>query len=148
MACFYHPNREATAVCNTCGKSLCTECGSLFQPPICVTCASEYADSVKSEMIKSIVISVILMVVGVLVTMNPIGFLLAGIPYGWKVLNRITPAMFLWLPLVGWLIYFLIKLIVAYVIGMVALPVKLYQWITELSKVKKLQADITNYTGA
>ena len=145
MACFYHQNRETTAVCNTCGKALCTECGSHFQPPTCVHCATDYAENVKSEMKKSIIMSVVLMIVGVIVTSNPLGFLLAGIPYGWSALNRITPAIFLWMPIVGWVIYFVIKLVIAYVIGIVALPIKLYQWINELSKVKKLQEDIANY---
>ena len=144
MACFYHQDRVATAVCNTCGKALCTECGSRFQPPTCMECAEDYAENVKSEMKKNIIISVVLMVVGIIVTMNPLGFLLAGIPWGWSALNKITPAIFLWLPLIGWVIYFLIKLIIAYVIGIVALPVKLYQWTKELSKIKKLQEDIAN----
>ena len=147
MSCYYHADRPATVVCNQCGKSLCTECGSAFQPPTCIDCAANYAQTVKSEMIKSIVISVVLMIVGIVITHNPLGFLLAGVPYGWALLNRITPSMFLWLPLMGWVFYFVIKLFIAYIIGIVALPIKLYQWISELSRVKKMQDSINHKTA-
>ncbi len=93
-------------------------------------------------MIKNIAISVILMIVGIVVIKNPAGILLAGIPYGWAILNRITPSMFLWLSWVGWLIYFGLKLLLAYTIGIVALPFKLFRWISELVNVNKILQSI------
>jgi hypothetical protein len=36
---------------------------------------------------------------------------------GWKTLNRITPAVFLFLPLLGWVVYFIIKLVLALLCG-------------------------------
>ncbi|MBE6768835.1 MAG: hypothetical protein E7549_08010 [Ruminococcaceae bacterium] len=79
--------------------------------------------------------SVLLMLVGIFVIKSPAGILLAGIPYGWAILNAITPSMFLWLSWVGWIIYFLIKLLLAYFIGLIALPIKLIKWIIELSSI-------------
>lgn len=138
MPCFYHIEREATVSCNTCGKLLCSKCGGLFQPPTCRSCAEEYAQSVRREMITSISVSVILMFVGIFAIGSIEGILLAGIPYGWSVLNKIQPSMFLWLTWVGWLVYFFIKLILAYVIGLVALPIKLIKWIKELRETNRL----------
>lgn len=145
MPCYYHNDRPATATCSRCGKSLCTECASNFQPPICSSCVQEHAAEIKSEMFRSIGISVVLMIVGIAVIQNPLGILLAGIPYGWAFLTSITPKMFIWMPLVGWLIYFAVKFILAYIVGIVALPIKLYKWISELNKAKQLTDSIDNH---
>lgn len=128
--------------CTRCGRQLTVEEDQAFNPPTCMNCAREHVSTVKSEMIKNIVISVVLMIVGIVVIRNPLGILLAGIPYGWSALNKITPAMFLWMSWVGWLIYFAIKLIVSYFIGIFALPYKLFQWISEIVKVKNLEKSI------
>ena len=128
--------------CTRCGRQLTVEEDQAFNPPTCMNCAREHVSTVKSEMIKNIAISVVLMIVGIVVIRNPLGILLAGIPYGWSALNKITPAMFLWMSWVGWLIYFSIKLVVSYFIGLVALPIKLFQWISEIVKVKKLEKSI------
>lgn len=47
---------------------------------------------------------------------------LAGIYFGWKGLSKIQPAMFIWMPIVGWLIYLLVKLFLSACIGIFILP--------------------------
>lgn len=128
--------------CSKCGRQLTMEEDAAFHPPTCMECARVQVATVKKEMIINIAISVVLMIVGIVVIKNPLGFLLAGIPYGWSILNKITPAMFLWMSWLGWIIYFLIKLVIAYFIGIVALPIKLFQWISEIIKVKSLEKNI------
>ena len=125
--------------CTRCGRQLTVEEDQAFNPPTCMNCAREHVATVKSGMVKNIAISVVLMIVAIVIIRNPLGILLAGIPYGWSALNKITPAMFLWMSWVGWLIYFAIKLIISYFIGLVALPIKLFQWISEIVKVKNLE---------
>ena len=128
--------------CSICGRQLTIKEDQAFNPPTCMNCAREQAEKIKKEMITSIIISVVLMVAGIFLIRNPLGFLLAGIPYGWALLNKITPNIFLWMPIVGWIIYFFVKLLLAYLIGIVALPIKLYQWIKELVRVNKLSKTI------
>ncbi len=41
---------------------------------------------------------------------------------GWRVINMIQPSMFIWMPLVGWIIYFVIKFIIAYFVGLFVAP--------------------------
>lgn len=137
MACYKHRDRDGIAQCNDCGRLLCEECADTFTPPLCVGCAGERASAIKGELIKNIAISVVLMVVGIIVIKHPLGILLAGIPYGWAILNSITPSMFLWMSWVGWLIYFFIKLLLAYAIGLVALPIKIIKWIVELKLINR-----------
>lgn len=132
--------------CSICGRQLTMKEDESFNPPTCMKCAKEQADKCKKEMIISIVISVVLMIVGIVFTKHPLGFLLAGIPYGWAWLTKITPSVFLWMPIVGWVIYFFVKLFLSYIVGIVALPVKLYQWISEIVRVNKLSKSIESST--
>ncbi len=67
--------------CTRCGRQLTMEEDSAFNQPTCMNCAREHVATVKSEMIKNIVISVVLMIVGIVLIRNPLGILLAGIPY-------------------------------------------------------------------
>lgn len=128
--------------CSKCGRQLTMEEDAAFHPPTCMSCAREHVSTIKTEMIKNIAISVVLMIVGIVVIKNPAGVLLAGIPYGWSFLNKITPAMFVWMSWIGWAVYFLVKLIIAYFVGLIALPIKLFQWISEIVKVKQLEKNI------
>lgn len=41
---------------------------------------------------------------------------------GWKAITMIQPSMFIWMPLVGWIIYFVIKFIIAYFVGLFVAP--------------------------
>lgn len=128
--------------CSKCGRQLTMEEDAAFHPPTCMSCARKHVSTIKTEMIKNIAISVVLMIVGIVVIKNPAGVLLAGIPYGWSFLNKITPAMFVWMSWIGWAVYFLVKLIIAYFVGLIALPIKLFQWISEIVKVKQLEKNI------
>ena len=42
--------------------------------------------------------------------------------FGWKALNRITPDIFLWMPLIGWVIYYVVKFILSIIVGMFVAP--------------------------
>lgn len=37
--------------------------------------------------------------------------------FGWKALNKITPEVFLWMPLASWLVYFVVKGVLSVLIG-------------------------------
>lgn len=49
----------------------------------------------------------------------------AGTPCGWRALSSMQPRMFLFLPIIGWLIYFGIKLFLSYWIGYIAMPMQI-----------------------
>lgn len=138
MGCCIHADQTQVTVCTQCGRGLCERCADKISPPLCADCARSYSQSIKMEMIKNIAISVVLMIIGIIVIKSPGGVLLAGIPYGWLILNKMTPNMFIWMSWIGWIVYFLIKLVLAYIIGVPALAFKLFRWITELVRVNKL----------
>lgn len=141
MDCYKH-QKVAVAQCSECGRGLCQECADKINPPLCPTCARNYSSSIKAEMTKNIVISVILMIIGVFVIQSPMGILLAGIPYGWALLNKMTPSMFLWLSWIGWIVYFIIKLVIAYVVGIPALIIKMIRWISDIRRANKLISSV------
>lgn len=41
MKCFNHPDREAVATCQKCGKGLCRECAEKYTPCLCDSCADQ-----------------------------------------------------------------------------------------------------------
>lgn len=41
MKCFNHPEREAVATCQKCGKGLCKECAEKYTPCMCDPCAAQ-----------------------------------------------------------------------------------------------------------
>lgn len=55
------------------------------------------------------------------------------IPFGWSALNKLTANIFLILPILGWIFYFMFKILLAFYIAPFACP------ITVLSKKKKIK---------
>ena len=50
---------------------------------------------------------------------------------GWRFLNRITPDMFLFMSITGWVIYFVVKFALAVLIGMFITPFYIARTISE-----------------
>ncbi len=56
---------------------------------------------------------------------NPVIVMIVMIPliiFGWRFINWITPSMFIWMSWTGWLIYFIIKLMVSVLLGAFIVP--------------------------
>lgn len=49
MKCFNHPDREAVATCQKCGKGLCRECAEKYTPCLCDTCAAQVKRSEQEQ---------------------------------------------------------------------------------------------------
>lgn len=53
---------------------------------------------------------------------------LIGAVMGWRLITFIQPAMFVWMPLMGWVIYFIIKFFISAIIGtFILVPINLSQ---------------------
>jgi hypothetical protein len=66
------------------------------------------------------------------------GYVMASIPSGWRALTRITPRVFLFLPLGGWVLYFVYKLAASATIGPFILPFKLRSLIRQMREADRL----------
>ena len=142
MNCNKHPNDIAVSQCRDCGKGLCFECTDKFSFPVCQGC---FSIRKKTDRRNALVEIGFTFLIGL-----PIGFLLGALtfdagnvdkslwtsPYfmmymsiglvpGWKTLNRVTPQVFLFLPIIGWVLYFLLKGVLSLFVGLVALPVRM-----------------------
>ena len=151
MKCINHPDRDAVANCQTCGKGLCQECAELIKPiPQCVPCFKNDLSAEKQEIIATLVKSslpgIILMVLSIVgmfaggeginvmsIIIAPLFFL--GIGFGWKALNRLTPNIFLFLPFIGWVIYFGLKIWLAWMIGIFVCPFMIYKSIKRMKEI-------------
>lgn len=146
MRCFYHPDRDAVAQCVDCGRGLCHECASKWNPPTCDGCGVSYAEIAKKRLalirgfgIAGIICGIIgcvitlvvssdsssfnpLVVVFAILMMPLFAYEYAAIPVGWAKLNKITSRMFLFLPILGWVIYFTIKFTLSGIVGIFTLP--------------------------
>lgn len=135
MKCVTHIHREAECYCYFCNQPICGECRDYLGA--CIYCAENTTRDVNRGYLKTIILSIctsligIYFVLGALVLGEVEGILVAlmimvccaGVPFGWATLTKITPNIFLILPLVGWVIYFYIKFIISFLIGwIVAIP--------------------------
>lgn len=50
--------------------------------------------------------------------------------FGWKALDKITPNIFLFMPIIGWVIYFIVKFILAFFVGFFVAPFQIAKMIT------------------
>lgn len=94
------------------------------------------------KLVKEVAISVGLFVAGFLffgAENISQAFFIACVPYGWGLLNKITPNIFLFMPIIGWLIYFIVKIALAAMIGVFALPFTLIKCIYGVVKAYQNQ---------
>jgi uncharacterized membrane protein YgdD (TMEM256/DUF423 family) len=140
MNCAGHPVVSAVAQCVSCSRGLCVTCADIYQPPMCGNCATQTAAHVQQDIRKEALVTAGLFALGALIGKSAAanagggldsiglvlfgGWLVAGIPYGWKALPGITPLAFIWMPLMGWLIYFWLKGSVATLVGIFIFPFK------------------------
>ena len=157
MKCYNHPNEDTVAQCQHCGKGLCEKCAQKWSSPICDDCQRNLIDeelaSVNSELRVYIIAAVVgAILVGAGSIPNGLGNGIAGIiwgaivfpmyPAGWKWLNHLTDYfVFLGTP-VFWLIYLIIKLVLSAIVGIVALPYRLFT----IYRRRKALAELRAYT--
>jgi len=159
MNCFYHNGQPAVAQCTDCGKHLCRACASNFQVPLCKDCAKVRNASQRKKAIEHLFVLVIGLTLGIgygiwtyhhpsgiefdLITCviggAIAGITVVGIPTGWRALSRITPNIFLFLPLIGWVIYFLIKGLLSVAVGLILFPINTVKGIVLYIKAEKME---------
>lgn len=152
MKCHKHHDRDAVSQCVDCGKALCPDCTNRWSIPICDNCTYTRAGNDKNEVIKKILFMIPLFVLGFWYTSDQasfderlvLGYMLAGLPWGWSFLNRITPNIFLFLPIFGWIIYFALKIIFSLLIGGFILPYKLFMSFRNYQNAQQIQGIIKN----
>lgn len=156
MNCFYHPNEQAVATCPQCGKGLCAACAQKWPQSVCDNCAQEnitlHIANRKKPLVTSIVILAVSLAIGLIMSIAEGDFSMMNIVFaglgvvlivnGWSVLTKIQPSMFLFLPIIGWVIYFVIKALISYFVGIVAFPLNIYHYFRDKKDAEELQSRI------
>lgn len=160
MNCFNHPTEPAVASCQDCHKGLCPDCTSRYTVPICESCNRKRIASDKKviliELVITLVVGLAFMVfAGNSVHSNPSEsfsgfsqlFTYVGIMYmgcsivaDWKTLTAITPNIFLFLPILGWVFFFIVKLFVSMFIGPWMLPIRWFRHIMRWRELNQIEA--------
>ena len=98
---------------------------------MCRNCIEKAKSEKRALLIRSIAIFAIVFVLCLSAPGAPffvalfVAYGVAGTPCGWRALSSMQPRMFLFLPIIGWLIYFGIKLFLSYWIGYIAMPMQI-----------------------
>ncbi len=158
MNCFNHPTITSVATCQDCQKGLCTTCVSRHKTPICKGCLAKRKREQKSSIYKELLLTFVIGVLSAyflieylyvsgsanpkyqnvenIVSKGMLFYVGASLVSGWKTLNRITPSVFLFLPIIGWLFYFIIKFLLSIVVGLFMFPIRLFQNLRRLYLLK------------
>jgi hypothetical protein len=154
MNCYNHPEEAAVSSCIDCGKGLCIKCTDLYKMPICSDCNLKRVEVDKGSFFGFYVLSGILFGLGFVITLSSdasvvgiamgliVGLVYSGIPWGWRMLSSVQPKMFLVLPLVGWLVYFMLKLFLAMFVGLVAMPIGIVKAVSTYKKEKNIKNNL------
>lgn len=163
MKCVTHIHREAECYCRFCNQPICGECRDYLGS--CIYCAEDGVKDINRSYLKTIILSICTSLIGMYYMLGALllgeveGILVAlvllvcfaGVPFGWSVLNKITPNIFLILPLAGWVIYFSIKFAISFLIGwIVAIPkcISMYKSFKInkkiMNNVKRIKNDLKN----
>ncbi len=162
MNCFNHPETPSVGVCQDCQKGLCIECISKYNIPICTGCRAHRINSEKKSIKKDLFkifgvgIAITYFFSGFLfLTLNSskesqmsgieivffvifIIYMFSGTYVGWKKLTSFSSTVFLSLPIIGWVMFFVIKLMFSTMIGVFILPTTVLQKIKRLNQLKKM----------
>ncbi|NHM27196.1 hypothetical protein G7K71_09400 [Desulfofundulus sp. TPOSR] len=64
MKCHVHNDIDAVATCSLCGKGLCSECASIFQPPSCSQCVLSQTREILSYRKRTLIVTAIIGALG------------------------------------------------------------------------------------
>ena len=164
MKCYNHPNQDAIAQCVDCGKGLCQECETRWDPPICDSCQNSRANAELASLNRELMLYVGLAIAGIVFGFFMVssmassakqagfgglgGFGLVftyGLAFpiyaaGWKWLNHLTDHFTLLATPMVWIIYLIVKLMFSAVVGMLALPYRLFSIFKRKSEIHSIMA--------
>ena len=155
MKCYNHPENDAVATCANCQKWLCHECASIYQEPVCVPCNQKRINYERQNILKDFWI---MLVLGIGLTYLWVSMFSERLSHGidvmfvivyfyiffsvynwWKFLNKITPEMFLFMSIIGWIIYFAIKFCLSLFVWVFVTPIVIYQKFKRLIELNKIK---------
>jgi len=129
MKCFFHNDRDATAICQDCGRCLCPQCASGHSRAICVDCHVMHNASSRKRIYINLATLMIIFIAFI--------FTLHGL----KVFSEKKSCFFI----VGglfWLFYIYFKLAFSFLVGLVVGRVRIFRMFGELLILHRSDAEM------
>lgn len=148
MKCFAHVASDAVGQCNGCQVGLCGDCVTRFTIPSCERCFVSHNKAVALEMYKGLGITAVIFALGVWFAFSHpmpgaktgtfllMGLLLSFTYWGWRFLSEYFPRLSGG-SIIVWFFYLGIKLIAAYLVGILVGPYRIYKMARELHLARK-----------
>ena len=162
MKCYLHNDRDAVATCKQCGKSFCRECSDSMVRGLCSDCVAEenaYAEQekvnakrealvdTKKEYLTTAIKGVIAATLWTFFIVSQQGFsftelgtifMVFTIPFGYRMITYLESfvKVLLFLPIVVWVFYVVLKIIAAALLG---IPCFIYQTFITFFRIKKIK---------
>jgi hypothetical protein len=166
MNCYEHPETTSVASCPDCAVGLCQTCTGRYLRPICGRCNAARATEDERTLSRNIRSAVVVGLIGaVFITAATLSsckgldcatklvpsalaafFVSAAIPYGWRGLSAFTPRVFVFVPILGLLLYYYFKLLLSIPVGMVLFPRELLRWRRQANEIKDKRAHINSHS--
>lgn len=162
MKCYFHPDRDAVATCQNCGKSLCKECAEKYQPCLCDDCYKilrqqeiENLKAARKQLRKTIIISLILGGFFALITLTEgkenfpwiFAFVAFFAPYGWNYANLLGLTWFFNINPSGCLLMafvYTFRALVASVIGVFCFFAAIFRFMKLKKAEKTIEIEMNN----
>lgn len=152
MKCYNHTDQDIVAQCQVCSRGLCSDCSEIFQSPLCQNCATEQTRLYRNSLLKQLLIfgGIFFLVFSSMASDHKshqplifcflVAYAAASVPWGWSATSRITPDVFLIMPVAGWMIYFGFKYMISGIVGFFIAPFKLYRAVRDLIEIGRQSA--------
>lgn len=160
MKCFHHTDRAAVATCEKCPKGLCHPCANHFESILCQQCLLKNNKSKAKEVYIGLAVTIAIFFsssyfLGTFLKGGThsfdfskgwlISLLLAFTYWGWVFLTDYFPSL---LEGTGdtWLMYFSVKFIASYFIGIIVGPYQILKMLKEIYIIQKTKKQVSNFT--
>lgn len=161
MNCAWHINKEAVRGCKLCGVLICGDCANALDNK-CIECERKELGQIKYDANSVIYSGIPGLLFGVLIVVlsylssgvfdfwrqllsSAILIVLCwGVSYGWQKLSEITSGLFLFLPIVGWVFYFIVKGALAVAIGWAVGALRCEKAVRALKYVRKREETVAS----
>lgn len=153
MKCYKHISEDIVVQCHGCGRGLCHGCSGRFNLVFCEGCLLKNNNEYRKQTLKGLLLSGAIFLVAAyflhgqikdyqpstLLTILITSYIFASVPWGWSFLSRITPQVFLMMPIIGWAVFFVVKLYLSLFVGMFIAPYKIFRAIKDLKEVRETE---------
>lgn len=157
MKCYKHLSEDIVVQCHSCGKGLCSPCSKRFTSILCDDCLVKGNREFKKQTMKDLAISAGIFVFFIfnlsgqtkghqsmpLPMIIVTSYMMASIPWGWRLLGSITPQVFLILPLIGWFVYLIFKLWLSAITGFFIAPYKIYRAVKDIRELNATETNVS-----